>query len=155
MQRQELIDAVHKTRDNAERIASDLHEDGWSTQVHYPEGWTVKQVYAHVASVATACVDIAKNGFNVPADFDVNARNAQAVAERENKRVLMLMAEIDSGYMELVQQLHKADDAFLAQQVPNLLQPGSTMSLLDVIGFLATTHVDDHLSSVEAALKPA
>jgi hypothetical protein len=155
MQRQELIEAVHRTRDNAERIASDLHEDGWNTVVHGPEGWNVKQVYAHLASTATISATIAKEGLSLPEGFDIDALNAHSVGERESKRVLMLMAEIDSGMRELAQNLHHADDAFLNQQVPNPIQPGTTIALIDILGYVSTTHVNEHLSSVEAALKPA
>ena len=155
MQRQELIDAVHKARDDAERVASDLHEDGWNTQVHGPEGWNVKQVYSHLAAMASACAMIARDGLHLPPDFNVDAMNAQAVGERENKRVLMVMAEIDTGLREFAQQLHKVSDEHLIQQVANPIQPGTTISLIEILNFIGPLHFKDHLDSVEAALKPA
>ncbi len=85
-------------------------------------GWNNKQVFAHVASVGglipamAGSLASAAPGVDAGAGFDVNAINAQLVAQREGASVADLVAEIQTSYGAAIDFVRGAPDDLLAKR---------------------------------------
>ena len=83
----------------ADRIAASLSPADWD-RATYEQGWTVKQAYCHLASLGASIpffVHMATNPqppAGIGAGFDVDAWNAQQVAQRQDKTNQEILTEL-------------------------------------------------------------
>lgn len=152
--RQEAIAAVRAASERALALAGTLSDEDWRRPV-YENGWNVRQVFAHLASMGnSASFFLAMAGGSGPPGgfgaFDIDAFNAGQVASREALTVAQLLDEVRSG--------HEAGAAAVAAAPDDLLQremsspAGGTYPVVDVIVGASTGHEDMHLADVRQAL---
>lgn len=156
--RQQIVDTVRHFIQRADRIAAGLSPADWQKTV-YEQGWTVKQVYCHLASMSGAIpyfVNWAKNpqpaGGGGGAPFDVDAFNAMQVAQRESKSTDEILTELRTGFENSLQLLNSVSDELLASEVDYPFV-GGRGPLADLLVGTVTGHNDEHLDDIERAIK--
>jgi hypothetical protein len=156
--KQEIIDAVQAFAQRADKIAAGLSASDWEKAV-YERGWTVKQVYSHLASMSGAIpffVNMAKNpppaaGGGDGGGFDIDAFNAQQVALRQSKSTDEIVAEIRTGFEGSLKFLDSVSDDLLAKEMTTPLDLAGTLG--DILVQAVTGHNDEHLDDIERAVR--
>ena len=101
--KQEVADSLKAVVERAEKVAARLGEKDLACAV-CENGWSVKQVFAHLASLGAApaffigmAQQPAGGGGGVGKGFDIDAFNAQQVELRKDKSMAELLAEDPQG----------------------------------------------------------
>jgi uncharacterized protein (TIGR03083 family) len=126
-----------------------LHGD-WSTAAPGYEGWTCRDLLAHLASSASSLPAVASSVTqpkdpNAPA-FDSDRWNASQVRRRSDKQPQELIDEYDAGTTRLVMVL-----ADLSVDTPIAIGPYAGVSLGEAMAKMLE-HQRDHLSDLRKAL---
>jgi len=118
------------------------------------EGWTYKDVLAHLATGDWVCQTILHSVVtNKPLDLAVinldyiNAGNARLLAERKERSVEELVAEVEAEgeeTQELLAQLNEGDEG--------RTQEGAPMSLSQYLRDAFPAHDRDHVAHLRTAL---
>jgi hypothetical protein len=155
--KQEIIDAVQAFVQRADKIAAGLSASDWEKAV-YGQGWTVKQVYSHLASMGGAIpffVNMANSppppGGGAGGGFDIDAFNAQQVALRQAKSTDEIVAEIRTGFEGSLKFLDSVSDDLLAKEMTTPLDLAGTLG--DILAQAVTGHNDEHLNDIERAVR--
>lgn len=121
--RDELLDGFRLIMREGERTTRDFGPDDWSYQVHDEGGgWTAKQVYAHLAATAdivpglVGALSQAEEGRNTAANLDIDAINAQGIANREGLDGPELMASFQAAYEKLIEFVQGMPEEQLEQR---------------------------------------
>ena len=155
--RQEIADTVHSFIQRADRIAAGLSPADWE-KTTYEQGWTVKQSYCHLASLGASIpffVNMTTNPQAASAlggGFDVDAWNAQQVAQRQDKSNEEVLAELRTGFEGSLKFLDGVSDDVLAIETTSAFS-GQRGTLADILVGTFTGHHDAHLDDIERALK--
>ena len=145
----DVIGAIRDAQDEVERLVSSAPESAWSRQGYEP-GWNARQLLCHIAStsgVAGFLIGMAKSrstgGYS--GDFDIDAWNAQTVAERQEKPIAEVLAEVRGNCQRDIQGVQNAPDDLLAQQVraPWGMEGPLADVIVDSIGEHIMAHVRD------------
>ncbi len=129
----------------------------------YEQGWTVKDVVAHLASIEWTYARLfdlpttssethagdADSGTNSSSAVDMNAYNARQVDKRRNATVDALLTEFRRNRERTIAAVRGATDAELARRITSL--GGASGRLADVIQRVAVEHVRVHLRDIEDA----
>ncbi len=152
--REDAIAAVRSASERALALAGTLSEADWQRQV-YDNGWTVKQVFAHLASMGnSASFFLSMAGGSGPPGgfgaFDIDAFNAGQVASRESLSVAQLLDEVRSGHEAGAAAVAGASDELLQREMSS--PAGGTYPVVDVIIGASAEHEQMHLADVRRAL---
>ena len=154
--RQEIVDTVRGFIQRADKIAAGLSPADWE-KTTYEQGWTVKQVYCHLASLGASIpffVNMVTNpqlAGSIGADFDVDAWNAQQVAQRQGKSNKEVLTELRTGFENSLKFLDGVSDEVLAIETTSAFS-GQRGSLADILVGSFTGHHGMHLDDIERAV---
>lgn len=104
--REEIIAGLEMTVSQAKRTTSLFASGEWNSK--RPCGWTPKEVYSHLASVAALVPSLAKGLMSAPEDkdiaegMDIDQMNAQAVAAMASMTPERVMAALEENYARLI-----------------------------------------------------
>jgi hypothetical protein len=155
--RQELVDTVRGFIQRADRIAASLSPADWEKTI-YEQGWTVKQAYCHLASLGASIpffVNMTTNpqlAGSIGAGFDVDAWNAQQVAQRQDKSNEEILAELRTGFEDSLKFLDGVSDGVLAIETTSAFS-GQRGTLADILVGSFTGHHSVHLDDIEQAIR--
>jgi len=155
--RQELIDTVRGFIQRADRIAAGLSPADWE-KTTYEQGWNVKQAYCHLASLGASIpffVNMATNPQPPSAlggGFDVDAWNAQQIAQRQGKSNEEVLAELRTGFEGSLKFLDSVSDEVLSKETTSAFS-GQRGTLADILVGSFTGHHSIHLDDIERVVK--
>jgi hypothetical protein len=104
--KEEIIAGLELTVAQAKRTTSLFTESEWDSKRGC--GWTPKEVYSHLASVAAMVPSLAQSLMNAPEDkaiaegMDIDQMNAQAVAAMAAMTPQQVMAALEANYAKLI-----------------------------------------------------
>ncbi len=104
--REELIAGLELTVAQGKRTTSLFAEGEWDSKRGC--GWTPKEVYSHLASVAAIVPNLAQGLMNAPEDrdiaqgLDVDEMNARSVAAMASMTPEQVMAAFEGNYRKLI-----------------------------------------------------
>lgn len=104
--REEIVGGLELTVSQAKRTTSLFASGEWD--VKRPCGWTAKEVYSHLASVAALVPTMAQGLMNAPEDkdiaegMDIDEMNAQAVGAMASMTPEQVMAAFEGNYGKLI-----------------------------------------------------
>ena len=155
--KQEIIDTVRGFTHRADKIAAGLSPADWE-KTTYEQGWTVKQAYCHLASLGASIpffVNMATNpqpAGGVGAGFDVDAWNAQQVAQRQGKSKDEILAELRTGFEGSLKFLDSVSDEVLSKEMTSPFS-GQRAPLSDLLVQAFVGHHSMHLDDIERAVR--
>jgi hypothetical protein len=127
--KEEIIAGLELTVTQAKRTASLFAEGEWNSK--RPCGWTPKEVYSHLASVAALVPNLAQGLVNAPEgkdiaeDMDIDQMNAQDVAAMASMTPEQIMAAFEANYGKLIDFVKSLPDnqlnakrRFISEAVP-------------------------------------
>ncbi len=104
--RDELIAGLEMTVAQAKRTTALFAEGEWDSK--RAAGWTPREIYAHLASVAAIVPNLAQGLANAPEDqdiaqgTDIDQMNAQSVAAMASMTPEQVMATFEANYGKLI-----------------------------------------------------
>ncbi|HEY8172047.1 MAG TPA: maleylpyruvate isomerase N-terminal domain-containing protein [Dehalococcoidia bacterium] len=170
--KQSLIEALRSTGDRAVAALRAVPADAWDGG-RYENGWTARQILAHVAAIEwtyARLIDVARGGdappATVPAASEVKRTtpeespqhasrpprggiddyNARQVEKRAALPVAELISELETNRAATIAAVERADDALF--DTPIRSAGGITGPLADVIRAVAIEHVMGHVSDI-------
>jgi len=155
--RQEIVDTARGFIQRADNIAAGLSPADWE-RTTYEQGWTVKQAYCHLASLGASIpffVNMVTNpqlAGSIGAGFDVDAWNAQQVAQRRDKSNKEVLAELRTGFEGSLKFLDGVSDDVLAIETTSAFS-GQRGTLADLLVASFVDHHGMHLDDIERAVK--
>ena len=155
--RQEIGDTVRGFIQRADKIAAGLSLTDWE-KTTYEQGWTVKQAYCHLASLGASIpffVNMVTNpqlAGSIGADFDVDAWNAQQVAQRQGKSNEEVLTELRTGFENSLRFLDGVSDEVLAIETTSAFS-GQRGTLADILVGSFTGHHGVHLDDIERTVR--
>ena len=158
--KQDASESLMLNVQRAEKIAANLTDADLAKPV-CDDGWTVKEVFAHLASMGASPVFFivmahramsGGGGGGMGAGFDVNAFNNQQVEARKDKTVFELLAELRQGHEKGVEMIAATPDEVLAFKMPNPFQGGMSTAL-EMIEESSADHEAQHLMDIAQALR--
>jgi len=112
--REEIIAGLELTVAQAKRTTSLFIEGEWDSERGC--GWTPKEVYSHLASVAAMVPSLAQTLIDAPEDkdiadgMDINEMNSQAVAAMASMTPEQVMAAFEGNYQKLIDFVKSVPD---------------------------------------------
>ncbi len=112
--KEEIIAGLELTVAQAKRTTSLFTEGEWDSKRGC--GWTPKEVYSHLASVAAMVPSLAQSLINAPEDkdvaegMDIDEMNAQAVAAMASMTAEQVMAAFEGNYQKLIDFVKSVPD---------------------------------------------
>ena len=112
--REEIIAGLELTVAQAKRTTSLFTEGAWDSKRGC--GWTPKEVYSHLASVAAMVPSLAQTLIDAPEDkdiadgMDINEMNSQAVAAMASMTPEQVMAAFEGNYQKLIDFVKSVPD---------------------------------------------
>lgn len=132
--REEIIAGLEMTVAQAKRTTSLYAEGEWDWK--RATGWTPKEVYAHLASVAAIVPAFAQGAMSAPegADLaqgmDFDQMNAQAVGAMASMTPEQVMLAFEENYGKLIEFVRSAPDEYLGAKRGFISQPVSISDIL-------------------------
>ena len=152
MNRAEIIAALETDAAAVAEAVSGLPDRRWNAGV-YENGWTARQLLAHLAAIEWTypkLIDRAREAPSAPAagggGFDMDAYNRRQVEKRADASVADLLDEFSSNRAATIAALRDADDDLLAR--PARSAGGVQGTLLQVFASVAVDHVRQHLADL-------
>ena len=155
--KQQIADTVRAFVQRADGIAAGLSPADWE-KTTYEQGWTVKQVYCHLASMGGAIpffVNMAKNpppSSGGGTAFDVDAFNAMQVAQRQGRCTDEILTELNTAFEGSLKTLDNVSAELLAFEIDVPFLEGRA-TLGDLLVQTVTSHNDEHLNDIERAIR--
>ena len=155
MNRAETIAALETDAASVTEAVSALPDGRWNTGV-YENGWTARQILAHMAAIEWTyprLIERARDsaageaGQSSGGGFDMDAYNLRQVAKRADTSVADLLEEFARNREATIAALRDADDDLLAQSTRSA--GGVTGTLLQVFASVAVDHVRQHLADLQ------
>ncbi|HEV3230639.1 MAG TPA: DinB family protein [Candidatus Dormibacteraeota bacterium] len=120
----------------------------------YENGWSGRQILAHVASVEWTypkLVDLARMGSAPEAaaavdSFDIGAYNQRQVDKRQAASIADLIAEFERNRAATIAAVEACDEDLLATHIRST--GGVEGSLAQVIGYVAVNHTLEHVADI-------
>ncbi len=112
--KEEIIAGLELTVAQGKRTTSLFNEGEWDSK--RAAGWTPKEVYAHLASVAAIVPNLAQGLANAPEDQDISQgmnideMNAQSVAAMASMTPEQVMAAFEANYRKLIDFMKSVPD---------------------------------------------
>jgi hypothetical protein len=157
--KQEVTDALLASVERAEKVAARLSDKDVACPV-CENGWSVKEVFAHLASMGASPVffiGMAQRaapggGGGGGGGFDIDAFNKQQVEMRKDRSMAELLTEFRQGHEQGIALINSTADEVLNKQMPDPFRGGMSTALGMIKGSCAE-HEADHLDEVEAVLR--
>ncbi len=150
--RQELHGAITAARSDALEAVSGLGPDQLA-RTTANEGWSVKDVLAHLSSIEARLRSMCEYGLDGrqwPADDgDVNAYNARCVAERRSWSGPALVAELEQSGGESLGLLERLAPEDLDRTFNH---PTRGMVTIETLMWIIPRHLRAHTEEIKAAL---
>jgi hypothetical protein len=146
--RDEVAGSLQVLINEARRIGARFTDDEWAAEGD-EAGWTRKQVLAHIAGVGSMVVPFASSlanagqGANLGENFNIDAINAQIVAQRADKSVAELVAEIESAYGAVIDYVGGAPDSLL--ETPVEFADFRGITLAEIVNQMVALHGIAHI----------
>ena len=112
--REEIVAGLELTVAQGKRTTSLFAEGEWDAQ--RAAGWTPKEIYAHLASVAAIVPNFAQGLANAPEDqditqgMDIDEMNARSVAAMASMTPEQVMAAFEANYRKLIDFMKSVPD---------------------------------------------
>ncbi len=112
--REEIVAGLELTVAQAKRTTALFAEGEWGDK--RAAGWTPKQVYSHLASVAAIVPNLAQGLANAPEDqditqgMDIDEMNAQSVAAMASMTPEQVMTAFEENYGKLIDFMRSLPD---------------------------------------------
>jgi hypothetical protein len=152
--KQEIIDAINAGIERVDQTFGNLSNEQLATKVHEgDDGWTAKQVLAHLAGRAEThdmMSKMAQGGSPPDGPFDVNAWNQRIVDDRADASRDELLSEFRAGHQRLAARVEGMPEAMLEMEIT---MPRGTSKMGDVLMGSGGQHSINHAEEVEQALK--
>jgi uncharacterized damage-inducible protein DinB len=156
--KKDLLAALKKAGDDLANKVERLDEAALA-QGRYENGWTAKQILAHLASIEWTYKRLVENahqpraaarpqaepgapGEPAPAGNPIDDYNARQVARRADKTVKELVQEFRENRASTIAAVESCSDDLLAQETRSA--GGAQGTLAEVIMFVAVQHVEQH-----------
>ena len=159
--KQDASESLMLNVQRAEKMAANLTDADLAKPV-CDDGWTVKEVLAHLASMgaspvffismAQRAMSASGGGGGMGAGFDVDAFNKQQIEARKDKTVFELLAEFRQGHEKGVEMIAALPDELVAFKMPNPFQ-GGISTVLELIQGSSADHEAQHLMDIAQALR--
>ena len=153
--KEEVTTALLANVQRAEKIAATLSEADLARPV-YEDGWTVKDVFAHLAAMGGSPAFFlgmaASDGGGFGSGFDVDALNSHQVESRKARPLLDLLAEFRQGHEKGVALINATPDEVLEKKVADPFMGGMSTAL-ELILNSCSDYEGMHLDDVVAALR--
>ena len=152
--KQELIDNMRESGSELVAAARRVSPERWP-EGRYEEGWTAKDILAHVASIEWTYPKLLLLAAQpAPEDRDAEGRfrggigdyNQRRVDERRDRSVEELLAEFERNREATIAAVQEADEALLRQRVRSAGAVEGTAA--EVLNFLTVEHVGQHLDDL-------
>jgi hypothetical protein len=160
--KQDASESLMLNVQRAEKMAANLSDADLARRVYSGPDWTVKDVFAHLASMGASpmfFIGMAQRAMSAPSGggaggpgFDVNAFNNSQVEARKDKTIFDLLAEFRQGHEQGCQAIAATPDDVLSFQMPNPFAGGMSCAL-DMIAGSCGDHEAEHLMDITNALK--
>ncbi|MEK7247570.1 MAG: hypothetical protein AAB092_03770 [Chloroflexota bacterium] len=152
--KQEMIDGMEFVRAQAKRVAGLIDPGDWD--LNRPQGWTPKEMFAHVAVTAAtipamgAGLLAAPENVELTSGLDIGALNEQGVSSLRAVPVEQVLEALDNNYVKLIDWTKGLNDEQLAGKKTflTMTMPGS-----DLLMTLTVMHAVHHV--YEAGLRVA
>src|SRR4030042_221806 len=144
--REELIAGLELTVAQGKRTTSLFAEDEWDSKWLW--GWTPKEMYSHLASVAAVVPNLAQGLMNAPEDrdiaegMDIDQMNAQSVAAMASMTPEQVMKAFEGNYARLVDFVKLLPDG---QLTPRRRFISATMLVSDILANAIMLHGIHHV----------
>ena len=157
--KQEVAQSLRAVVERAEEIAARLGEKDLACPV-CENGWSVKQVFAHLASMGGTpmfFIGMAQRaaagggGGGGGGGFDIDAFNKQQVEMRKDKSMAELLAEFRQGHEAGIALIDSTPDDLLGKKLPDPFR-GGMATPLEMIQHSCAEHEAGHLDEVESVL---
>lgn len=155
--KQEIIDGLNMVIRESDRIAARQTDEEWAMPAQ-EQGWSNKQMYAHIAGVGTIVIPFATALLNAPADgggagsgnVDINAINAGLVAARSDKSIDEIAKESAAAYSAVAEWVGTQPDEALERRVS--FGPYKNMLAGDLLMQMVVMHGLAHLYQTAARM---
>jgi hypothetical protein len=150
--REDIIRGLELVVQEAKRSAGVFADGHWDRLV--PGGWTVKQLYAHLAEVADIVPGFAGMLAQAPQDtallktIDIDSMNDQGVQARAGKSPEELVADVVKGYEALIGFAKQAPQELLDSTARFWADP---MPISDVMATAVVLHGLHHIYEAASA----
>jgi uncharacterized damage-inducible protein DinB len=151
--KQQLLENMRATGREFAQAARDLPADRWG-EGRYEEGWTAKDILAHVASIEWTypkLLDVASGAIPLPnkdaskgLPGDYNQRH---VEKRRDNSIEELLEEFERNREATIAAVAEADDDLLRMHVRSA--GGVEGAAVEVFNYLTVVHVGDHLRDIK------
>jgi uncharacterized protein (TIGR03083 family) len=153
-EKRDVINCLKNARDEVVSVAEGANEAGWSSGT-YEDGWTARDVLAHLASTSGAANFIltlarAGGGASGPASFDGEAFNREQVAMRKDRSVDQLLDEIRANIERDIQAVESADEGLM--QAHYAAPWGAEGTVAEVIINSVNGHLGGHIADLRGTL---
>ena len=155
-------DLLTDLRADAESIPVLLHvlQPEQLEQGAYEQGWTVRDLVAHLASIEWTYPRLLQRAAQLPsteftdsvgtgAGSGMDAYNARQVEKRHAIPIAELITEFSANRQATIDAVAAADPVLLSTRIQS--HGGASGSLVEVLRFVAIEHVRGHLRDIEAA----
>lgn len=131
-----------------------LTPEQWQTVIFSEENqWTAADILRHLASaqrgMASQITQIQSGGGGVPDDFDLARWNARSVQKTQEKTVSELLAELESGQIQLLTLLDTMQDDDWEKKGRH--GSGRILSIAEIFHLIGS-HEDIHAQDIQQAL---
>jgi uncharacterized damage-inducible protein DinB len=152
--KQELLDDMHASAREFVDAVRAFPEGEWS-EGRYEEGWTAKDILAHVASIEWTYPRLLAPAEAGPRQREtekgprdvVDDYNRRQVDKRKALPVGDLMEEFQRNRAATIAAVEDADESLLDERVRSA--GGTEGTAAEVLNFVAVTHVRQHLEDLE------
>ncbi len=143
----EIVSGIQTVVTESKRVAGILDaRNDWETK--RSQGWTPKEVFSHLASVAGMFPMMGPAMLNAPEDADLTQSNniaqlnAASIASLANMTPAQLVQAIETNYGKTIEWLKALDDAQMARKMTfaELNAPAG-----DILQNIAVLHASHHL----------
>ena len=154
--KQELLDNMHAVVREFVDAVRRFPEEEWS-QGRYEEGWTAKDILAHVASIEWTYPRLLTLAEAPPKDREpekeprgvVDDYNHRQVDKRKGTPVDELLAEFQRNRAATMAAVAEADESLLEERVRSA--GGTEGTAAEVLNFVAVVHVRQHLEDLSGS----
>ena len=151
--KQELLDNMHAVAREFVDAVRRFPEEQWS-QGRYEEGWTAKDILAHVASIEWTYPRLLELAEVRPQHPETERRprglvdgyNRRQVDKRKETAVEELLVEFQRNRASTIAAVEDADESLLDERVRS--SGGTEGTAAEVLNFVAVIHVRQHLADL-------
>jgi uncharacterized damage-inducible protein DinB len=154
--KEQLLQNMRAQRERVRAVVAEVPDPHWS-EGRYEEGWTARDILAHIASIEWTyprILDIADMGKepkpkkepSKPRPPGLGDYNQRQVAKRAEATVPELLDEFERNRAATIAAVEDASEDLLREQVRSA--GGAEGTAAEVLNYLAVIHLDGHLDDL-------